>query len=55
MFDKEKIIAKYYIFCIGKGKGVLTFQSLLLHASDKIQTVQQIAVSNKCFSNFRLR
>ena len=37
-----------------KGRGVLSFQSFLLRLSDKIQTLQQIAVANKCLSNFRL-
>ena len=51
------LIAKYHIFCTSKGRGVLSFQSFqsfLLRLSDKIQTLQQIAVANKCLSNFRL-
>ena len=49
------LIAKYHIFCTSKGRGVLSFQSFLLRLSDKFQTLQQIAVANKCLSNFRLR
>ena len=49
------LIAKYHIFCTSKGGGVLSFQSFLSRLSDKIQTLQQIAVANKCLSNFRLR
>ena len=46
---------KYHIFCTSKDGGVLSFQGFLLRLSDKIQTLQQIAVANKCLSNFRLR
>ena len=48
------LIAKYYILCTSKGGGVLSFQSFLLRLSDRIQTLKQIAVANKCLSNFRL-